>query len=220
MIPVEMINPATGALALEIMSMSKRFGDVIALNDVSLNIPAGGFHALLGENGAGKSTLVKCLVGFYSADQGTVLVDDREVLIANPKDASQLGIGMVYQHFTLVQSMTVAENLVVARGALPAFINWQEERARLADFMTTLPFKIPLDKPAGALAAGENQGRQKQLPLARSITLRYSVPSRDAAESEFAEWLKTAIEPWNQVGLFDDSCNNLYSRTAAPADAW
>lgn len=173
MIPVEMINPATGALALEIMSMSKRFGDVIALNDVSLNIPAGGFHALLGENGAGKSTLVKCLVGFYSADQGTVLVDDREVLIANPKDASQLGIGMVYQHFTLVQSMTVAENLVVARGALPAFINWQEERARLADFMTTLPFKIPLDKPAGALAAGEKQKVEiiKQLYLQRRLLI-------------------------------------------------
>jgi simple sugar transport system ATP-binding protein len=138
-----------------------------------LNIAAGGFHALLGENGAGKSTLVKCLVGFYTADQGTVLVDNREVRIANPKDASQLGIGMVYQHFTLVPSMTVAENLVVARGALPAFINWQEERARLADFMATLPFKIALDKPAGALAAGEKQKVEiiKQLYLQRRLLI-------------------------------------------------
>ncbi|MFA5172095.1 MAG: ABC transporter ATP-binding protein [Sulfuriferula sp.] len=173
MIPVEMAVPATGALSLEILNMSKHFGDVIALNDVSLSIPAGGFHALLGENGAGKSTLVKCLVGFYTADQGAVLVDNREVQIANPKDASHLGIGMVYQHFTLVPSMTVAENLVVARGALPAFINWQEERAKLSDFMATLPFKIALDKPAGALAAGEKQKVEiiKQLYLQRRLLI-------------------------------------------------
>ncbi|WP_223246940.1 ABC transporter ATP-binding protein [Sulfuriferula thiophila] len=171
--PVEMVEPATGALELEIMGMSKRFGDVAALDDVNLHIPAGGFHALLGENGAGKSTLVKCLVGFYTADKGTVLVDDREVQIANPKDASQLGIGMVYQHFTLVPSMTVAENLVVARGALSAFINWHEERARLSDFMATLPFKIALDKPAGSLAAGEKQKVEiiKQLYLQRRLLI-------------------------------------------------
>lgn len=173
MIPIEMTHMAMGALALDIMNMSKRFGDVIALDDVSLTIPAGGFHALLGENGAGKSTLVKCLVGFYTADQGTVLVDNREVQIVSPKDASQLGIGMVYQHFTLVPSMTVAENLVVARGALPAFINWQEERARLAEFMNTLPFQIALDKPAGALAAGEKQKVEiiKQLYLQRRLLI-------------------------------------------------
>lgn len=173
MIPIEKSPKATGALALDIMHMGKRFGEVIALDDISLTIPAGGFHALLGENGAGKSTLVKCLVGFYTADQGTVLVDNREVRIANPKDASQLGIGMVYQHFTLVPSMTVAENLVVARGALPAFINWHEERARLAEFMNTLPFKIALDKPAGALAAGEKQKVEiiKQLYLKRRLLI-------------------------------------------------
>lgn len=173
MILQDKTTSAPSALSLEILNMSKHFGDVIALDDVSLQIPAGGFHALLGENGAGKSTLVKCLVGFYTADTGSVLVDNREVQIANPKDASQLGIGMVYQHFTLVPSMTVAENLVVARGALPAFINWHEERAILADFMTTLPFGIALDKPAGALAAGEKQKVEiiKQLYLQRRLLI-------------------------------------------------
>ncbi len=71
-----------------------------------------------------------------------------------------------------------------------------------------------------ALAAGEKHGRQKHLPVASAIPLRCSTPSQDATASEFAEWLKSAIAPWNQVGLFDDSCNNLYSRTAAPANAW
>ena len=172
-IPIEQIVPATGALALEIVEMSKQFGDLIALDNVSLHIPAGGFHALLGENGAGKSTLVKCLVGFYRANQGAILIDNREVQISSPRDASALGIGMVYQHFTLVPSMTVAENLVVARGALPAFINWSEERQRLADFMTTLPFTISLDKLAGSLAAGEKQKVEiiKQLYLQRRLLI-------------------------------------------------
>lgn len=171
--PIELVHPATGALELDIMGISKHFGDVIALDDVSLRIPAGGFHALLGENGAGKSTLVKCLVGFYTADTGTVLVDQREVEIPTPREASRLGIGMVYQHFTLVPSMTVAENLVVARGALPALLNWREERAKLAAFMETLPFKILLDKPAGSLAAGEKQKVEiiKQLYLQRRLLI-------------------------------------------------
>ena len=81
--------PATGAMSLEVLGMGKRFGDVIALDDVSLKIPAGGFHALLGENGAGKSTLVKCLVGFYTPDTGAVVIDGRETEIATPRDASR-----------------------------------------------------------------------------------------------------------------------------------
>src|SRR5262249_41660628 len=68
----------TGAARLEATGMSKRFGSLIALEDVSITVPAGSFHALLGENGAGKSTLVKSLIGFYKADQGTVLIDNRE----------------------------------------------------------------------------------------------------------------------------------------------
>ena len=171
--PVESLRPATGAMQLAVIAMSKRFGDVNALSDVSLNIPAGGFHALLGENGAGKSTLVKCLVGFYSADQGMVMVDNREVEIPTPREASRLGIGMVYQHFTLVPSMTVAENLVIARGALPAVLNWRAERAQLAAFMDTLPFRIALDKTAGSLAAGEKQKVEiiKQLYLRRRLLI-------------------------------------------------
>lgn len=167
------LPPATGALDLEILGMGKRFGDVIALDNVSLKIPAGGFHALLGENGAGKSTLVKCLVGFYTPDTGTVIIDGRETEIATPRNASHLGIGMVYQHFTLVPSMTVAENLVIARGDLPALLNWRQEREQLAAFMDTLPFKLPLDLPAASLAAGEKQKVElvKQLYLQRRLLI-------------------------------------------------
>lgn len=167
------IEPRTGAMDLEIVCMSKRFGNVVALDDISVQVPAGGFHALLGENGAGKSTLVKCLVGFYTPDSGQILIDNREVAIATPRDASQLGIGMVYQHFTLAPGMTVAENLVLARGTLPAFINWKEEREKLSAFIVTLPFKVSLDKAAGSLAAGEKQKVEiiKQLYLQRRLLI-------------------------------------------------
>ncbi len=73
--------------SLETIGMTKTFGRFTALNDVSIRVPAGTFHALLGENGAGKSTLVKCVMGFYAPDQGTLLLDGEEVVVRNPRDA-------------------------------------------------------------------------------------------------------------------------------------
>ena len=161
------------ALAIEILHMTKRFGAFAALDDVSIKIAAGSFHALLGENGAGKSTLVKCLVGFYAPDTGQIIVDRRERDIRSPHDAHALGIGMVYQHFTLVPSMTVAENLVMSRSVVPAVVRWREERERLAAFMQTVPFRIPLDAPVSRLAAGEKQKVEilKQLYLERRFMI-------------------------------------------------
>jgi simple sugar transport system ATP-binding protein len=126
-------------------------------------------HGLLGENGAGKSTLVKCLLGYYRADEGSFLVDNHEVSIARPADADALGLGMVYQHFTLVPSMTVAENLVMSRANVPAVIDWKAELGALADFMRRMPFKVPLHAQVGTLAAGERQKTEiiKQLYLER-----------------------------------------------------
>ena len=103
--------PSNSALEVECVNMTKHFGAFVALDDVSIKVEAGSFHALLGENGAGKSTLVKCLVGYYRPDSGGVMVNGREREIRSPQDSHALGIGMVYQHFTLVPSMTVAENL-------------------------------------------------------------------------------------------------------------
>jgi len=113
------------ALDVEVVGMTKRFGALIALDDVSLRVAAGSFHALLGENGAGKSTLVKCLIGYSPPDAGQIVVGRREREIRSPHDAHALGIGMVYQHFALVPSMTVAENLVMARDDVPAVVRWR-----------------------------------------------------------------------------------------------
>ena len=157
------------ALEVEVIGLTKRFGAFVALDDVSLRVAAGSFHALLGENGAGKSTLVKCLVGYHPPDAGSIVVDKRERDLKTPHAAHALGIGMVYQHFTLVPSMTVAENLVMARDTVPPIVRWREERERLEAFMATVPFRIDLDAPVSRLAAGEKQKVEilKQLSLHR-----------------------------------------------------
>jgi ABC-type uncharacterized transport system ATPase subunit len=157
--PDHPVIPAHG-LAVEVRGMSKHFGSFAALENVSIDVPAGSFHALLGENGAGKSTLVKCLVGFYEPDGGEIMVDRREVAIGSPQDSHALGIGMVYQHFTLVPSMTVAENLVMSRADVPAVVRWKDERERLAEFMKTVPFELKLDTPYRASRPATSRRRK------------------------------------------------------------
>ncbi len=145
------------APSLEAIGMTKIFGPLVALDDVSLKVEAGSFHALLGENGAGKSTLVKCIMGFYSPDKGQVRLDGREVSIKSPRDARANGIGMVYQHFTLVPCLTAAENLVISRADAPGVIDWAKERKALDRFMDEMPFRVPLNTQVSSLSAGEKQ---------------------------------------------------------------
>ena len=124
--PIGALPAGTGALALDTYRLTKRFGSFTAMDRVTMKVAAGSVHALLGENGAGKSTLVKCVAGFQQAEEGAILIDGRERDIANPIVARALGIGMVYQHFTLAPGMTVAENLLLAGGKTPALIDWMK----------------------------------------------------------------------------------------------
>jgi len=149
--------PKTGALALSTYQLTKRFGSFTALDNVSIDVRPGTVHALLGENGAGKSTLVKAIVGYHQPDDGAVLIDGREHAITSPVVARHLGIGMVYQHFTVVPGMTVAENLLLAKGDLPAIVPWRKVRQELEAFMATTPFKLDLDARPMDMSAGEKQ---------------------------------------------------------------
>ena len=162
-----------GGLALETVGMTKHFGSHVALDDVSIKVRAGTIHALLGENGAGKSTLVKCVMGENTPTRGQILLDNREVVIDGIRDAHRVGMGMVYQHFTLVPSLTAAENLVMARADVPALIDWRAEKAKLRTFLERMPFKLPLDRPVAGFAAGERQKLEilKQLYLARRLLI-------------------------------------------------
>jgi simple sugar transport system ATP-binding protein len=159
--------------ALEAIGVTKIFGPLIALDNVSLKLHRGTVHALLGENGAGKSTLVKCIMGYYSADAGQVLVNGVAGDIQSPRDAAKLGIGMVYQHFTLVDNMTVAENLVLSRRDHPFVFDWGGEQQAVEKFMAGMPFRLDPTRPVRTLAAGEKQKLEilKQLYLGSKIVI-------------------------------------------------
>ncbi|CAN5345652.1 ABC transporter ATP-binding protein [soil metagenome] len=165
--PVDSIVPATGALALDLYELTKRFGAFTAMDHVTMRVDPGTVHALLGENGAGKSTLVKCVAGSQRAEEGSIMIDGRERSIPTPVAARALGIGMVYQHFTLAPGMTVAENLLLAGGKTPGVIDWKKQRAELNEFLSGTPFRLDLDVRPSELAAGEKQKLEllKQLYL-------------------------------------------------------
>jgi simple sugar transport system ATP-binding protein len=168
-------TPPPGSRArpvVEAVGVTKRFGTTVALDRVSVRVRPG-IHALLGENGAGKSTLMKCLLGHHPPDSGTLLVDDREERIRRPHDAHALGIGMVYQHFTLAPNLTVLENLVLAAGRRRWRIDWRSERAAYQQRLAHMPFAVDLDAPVVSLTAGEKQKVEivKQLFLERRLLI-------------------------------------------------
>ncbi len=173
--PVGLPSPTASkkTFGVEAINMTKRFGEFAALDKVSLKVTPGSFHALLGENGAGKSTLVKCIMGYYQADDGELMIDDRQEIIGNPRAAHALGLGMVYQHFTSVPAMTVAENFVLARDHVPAVVDWTKERKVLEEFLSRMPFRVPLNAKVSAISAGERQKCEilKQLYLQRRFLI-------------------------------------------------
>ena len=118
--------------AIEMLHITKKFPGIIANDDITLQLKKGEIHALLGENGAGKSTLMSVLFGLYQAEEGVIKKDGREVQIKNPNDANDLGIGMVHQHFKLVECFTVLDNIIL--GVEPnkhGFLQKQEAREKV-----------------------------------------------------------------------------------------
>ena len=99
---------------LRVEALTKRFGQLTACDSINMDIGRGEVHALLGENGAGKSTLVKMLYGALAPDVGQIFWDGRAVAVASPAEARRLGIGMVFQHFSLFEALSVAENIALA----------------------------------------------------------------------------------------------------------
>ena len=98
---------------LEMKQITKNYGNNTVLSDVSLSVKPGEIHALLGENGAGKSTLMSVLFGLYQPEEGQILKNGKPVKINNPNDATALGIGMVHQHFKMVECFSVLDNIIL-----------------------------------------------------------------------------------------------------------
>ncbi|MDX1156582.1 ATP-binding cassette domain-containing protein [Sinorhizobium medicae] len=144
---------ASGPL-LAVRQLTKLFGSFAACNAIDLQIEPGEIHALLGENGAGKSTLVKMLFGVLAPTSGEIRWRGRNVRITSPSDARCLGIGMVFQHFSLFEALTVAENIALSMNGSVSLARVAEEAARLSQI-----YGLPLDPKAHVadLSVGERQ---------------------------------------------------------------
>ena len=135
-------------------AITKRFGSFVANDRVDLALARGEIHALLGENGAGKSTLVKMLYGLLSPSEGEILWEGAPITLANPNAARELGIGMVFQHFSLFDNLTVAENIALV---LPTSERLETIPARIAEISRAYGFALEPDRPVYSLSAGERQ---------------------------------------------------------------
>lgn len=148
----------TTDLALELRGIDKRFGAVHANKSIDLRVPKGTIHGIVGENGAGKSTLMSIIYGFYEADQGEILIDGKPIQIKDSKSAIAAGIGMVHQHFMLIQNFTAVENVIL--GAEDgAVINESIGRAtkELKHLEKEYGLNVPLHQPVEELAVGYQQ---------------------------------------------------------------
>jgi simple sugar transport system ATP-binding protein len=144
--------------AVEMRNVTKRFGDVVANDGVSLAVIDRSIHAIIGENGAGKSTAMNILYGFYTADSGETFIDGAPRSIKNPSDAIRLGLGMVHQHFMLVEPLTVTENIIL--GAEPVAglaIDYKRARARVREISEQYGLRIDPDARVSSLSVGQQQ---------------------------------------------------------------
>jgi ABC-type uncharacterized transport system ATPase subunit len=144
--------------AVRMCGIEKRFGAVHANRAVDLTVPRGTIHGIVGENGAGKSTLMSILYGFYEADGGRIEIDGRPVRIQGSAAAIAQGIGMVHQHFMLVDTLSALDNIMLgAEPGWPLVSARRTVRQRLAPLMASTGLTVDLDKPVAELPVGERQ---------------------------------------------------------------
>jgi general nucleoside transport system ATP-binding protein len=160
-------------LAFAMDDITKRFPGVVANDQVTFSAQQGEVHALLGENGAGKSTLSNILTGLYQPDAGTIHVRGTEVTLRSPRDALDMGIGMVHQHFRLVRSFTVTENVVLGheRSGSSLWLSPREMELRVEDLMTRYHLPIRPSARLWQLSVGEQQRVEILKALHREATI-------------------------------------------------
>jgi simple sugar transport system ATP-binding protein len=151
---------------LELRDITKTFGNVVANRDVSIKINPATIHAIVGENGAGKSTAMRIAYGFYKPDSGQIIFNGREVEFSSPHDAIALGIGMVHQHFMLVESMTVVENIILGEETGTRFLlDLAQAEKRILD----LSSKLRLNVNPKALIEDLSVGEQQRVELLKAL---------------------------------------------------
>ena len=147
----------TKIATLEMIDISKSFHGVRANDTINLKVSSGEILGLLGENGAGKTTLMNILYGLYQPDSGEIRVNDRRVTIDSPRASIEHGIGMVHQHFMLVQNHTVIENIALGYARAPGLFPQKKIRRDIVAFSKKFNFDIDPEKKIWQLSAGEQQ---------------------------------------------------------------
>lgn len=148
----------TGEYAIEMLNITKTFPGIIANDDITIKLKKGEIHALLGENGAGKSTLMSVLFGLYQPEKGEIRKDGAPIHIKNPNDANRLGIGMVHQHFKLVECFTVLENIIL--GTEPqkfGFLQKKTGRKKVAELSEKYGLKVDINATVEDISVGMQQ---------------------------------------------------------------
>jgi ABC-type uncharacterized transport system ATPase subunit len=151
---------------LELRNITKRFADVLANDKVNIKVVTGTIHAIVGENGAGKSTAMRIAYGFYKADSGDILINGEVKQISSPHDAIANGIGMVHQHFMLVDTMTVAENIVL--GAEPGS-EFALDLTKATAEIRKLSEEFKLAVNPGSLIEQLSVGQQQRVELLKAL---------------------------------------------------
>ena len=143
--------------AIRMMGIVKCFGPVRANDGIDLIVKQQEIHCLLGENGTGKSTLMNILFGLYHPDAGEIYINEKKASVTNPNDAYALGIGMVHQHFMLVNQLTVLENIILGKESGGFLLNRKESRKKVEELVERFGFRLPLDEKVENLSVGMKQ---------------------------------------------------------------
>ena len=145
--------------AVQMRGITKIFGHHKALDSVDLDVKKGETHAILGENGAGKSTLMNILYGLYTADEGQIYLNGEQVNIFNPNDAIHHGIGMVHQHFMLIDKFTVMQNIILGNETTNKFgiINTREAKKKVKEIIERYGMKVDLKRKIRNISVGMQQ---------------------------------------------------------------
>jgi len=186
-------------LSMENISIS--FYGKYANENVNLSVNAGEIHALLGENGAGKTTLMNILFGIYKHESGRILWNDKEVNFKSPEEAINTGIGMVHQHFSLVNAMTVLDNVLLGYSDMPLFMPRKKMRARLLELSELYGLKVDPDALVGSLSIGEKQRVEILKALFRDIKLLILDEPTGVLTPNEAKQLFTVLEQLKQRGF-------------------
>lgn len=152
----EVLDKNRRAAAIELKRITKRFGTVIANNNIDLSVNQGEILALLGENGSGKTTLMNMLSGIYHPDSGSIFINGNEAAIHSPEDANRLGIGMIHQHFKLVDVMSAADNILLGEKSGGFWLN-RSRTDRIQEITQRFGLEVELSKKVYNMSVGEKQ---------------------------------------------------------------